>query len=77
MAFPARIVRSLDGLPVLDINVADVKANGVAAIKVPENVAAGAPNPYEVNLQENIEKLKLDVEHIVPCMALAWSSWPT
>ena len=40
VAFPARITRSLGGHPVLDINVAEVKANGVAAIKAPDNVGA-------------------------------------
>lgn len=43
VAFPVRIVRSLGGHPVLDINVAEVKTNEVSPIKVPENVAAGAP----------------------------------
>ena len=43
MSFPARIQRTLGGHPVLDIAVADVKVNGVAAIKVPETVAANAP----------------------------------
>lgn len=43
VSFPSRIQRSLGGHPVLDIAVSDVKANGVAAITVPENVASGAP----------------------------------
>ena len=41
--FPARIARTLGGHPVLDLNVAEVKANAVTAIAVPEQVAAGAP----------------------------------
>lgn len=43
VSFPARIQRTLGGHPVLDIAVADVKVNGVAAIKVPDTVAAGTP----------------------------------
>lgn len=41
--FPARIARTLGGHPVLDLNVAEVKANAVTAIAVPEQVATGAP----------------------------------
>lgn len=43
VAFPARIQRSVGGHPVLDIDVAEVKTNGMAAIQVPGNVATAAP----------------------------------
>lgn len=44
--FPSRIVRNLGGHRVLDITVADVKANSATALSAPDNVAqspAGAP----------------------------------
>ena len=53
--FPAKIVQTQDGYPTLEINVAEVKANPMVNITVPDNVraAAGAPPaPITVMSQE-------------------------
>lgn len=48
VSFPAHIVRKQGGYPVLDLNIATVKANGVADIPVPQEVGSADTNKVNV-----------------------------
>jgi glyoxylase-like metal-dependent hydrolase (beta-lactamase superfamily II) len=52
VTFPAHIVRTQGGHPVLDIMVADVKLNPAVDIAVPDQVKSFTPAPTPVNVQK-------------------------
>ncbi len=52
VSFPGHIVRRQGGYPVLDLNIAAVKANGVADIPVPQEVANGEAGKINVTSEE-------------------------
>lgn len=63
--FPARIARTLGGHPVLDIQVAEVKTNGVAAIKAPDGAATPAITVAVNKLAEGVFYLTGGSHHSV------------
>jgi glyoxylase-like metal-dependent hydrolase (beta-lactamase superfamily II) len=51
LAFPAHIVRTQGGFPVLDLNVASVTKNAAPAIKAPEAISSTPVPPVEVSAE--------------------------
>src|SRR5439155_10482529 len=52
LRFPAKIVRTIDGFPTLEVNVATASANSAPDIVVPDNVKACTAPPQKVGAQK-------------------------